>query len=85
MRSNDRGTPAGFKILADAHSDWLSRKLPSGASDARVANFAALDCVVQSATLVQVYSFVAARYDANGDSRIEYAEHQRLNTELFGG
>jgi hypothetical protein len=40
---------------------------------------------VQSATRVQVDSFVAARYDANGNSRIEYAEHQRINTELLGG
>ena len=39
---------------------------------------------VQSATRVQVASFVAARYDANGNSRIEFAEHQRIETELLG-
>jgi hypothetical protein len=39
---------------------------------------------VPSATRGQVDSFMAARYDANGSSRIEYAEHQRIRTELFG-
>ena len=40
---------------------------------------------VVSATRVQVDSFVAARYDSDGNAKIEGDDHQRIETELFGG